>query len=108
MHEFSFPSNVEYVTSTLDDELTEIVSQYDDLYEICICLQENIRKEKIAHHTLKRSEQISNSPFVNQVSDEELIEDQISSHECPSFVTYQSITLKEGMVTMVILCMIFP
>ena len=98
LSECSFPSDIEDVTSTLDDELTEIVSQFDDIYERCICLQENIHKENIACHTLKRSEQISNSPFVNQVSDEELIKDQISSHEFPSF--YQSITSKEGMVTM--------
>ena len=89
-----FPSNFEDITSTLDDELTEIVSQFHDIYERCIFLQENIREENISHHTLKRSEQISNSPFVNQTSDKKLAEDQISSHKCPSFISYQSITWK--------------
>ena len=95
-----FPSNFEDVTRTLDDELTKTVSQFDDLYEICICLQENICEENIAWHTLNGSEQISTSTFVNQTADEELTQDQISSHESPSFITYQSITLKEGTVTM--------
>ena len=90
---------MEDVTSTLDDELTKIVSKFDDIYEICICLQENIHEENISHHTLKGSWKISNSPFVNQISEKELREDQIYSHECSSFVSYQSITSKEGMVT---------
>ena len=57
-------------------------------------------QKNIAHHTLKGSEQISSSPLVNKNLDEQLKEDKISSHECHSFITYQSITLNEGMVTM--------
>ena len=36
--ECSFPSNFEDITSTLDDELIEMVSQFDDIYEICMYL----------------------------------------------------------------------
>ena len=43
------------------------MSQFDGPYEICICLQENIREENIAHHTLKGSGKISNTLFVNQI-----------------------------------------
>ena len=61
---------------------------------VCIYLQDNIHDKNISHRTLKRSDQISNLPFVNQTSDEKLIEDQIPSHECRSFIPYQSMKSK--------------
>ena len=66
MSDCSFPFDIEDITSTLEDELTEIVSQFDNIYKICICLQENIHDKNIAHHTFKGSERISDPLFVNQ------------------------------------------
>jgi len=88
--ECSFPSNFEDITSTLDDELIEIVSQFVYLYKRCICLQESIHDRRIAHHTFKGSEKISDFPFVNQILDMDCKKDQISPYRCLGLISYPS------------------